>query len=1143
MSARTAAKLAEFRAQYLKQLDQRLAAIRAAFAGLDPAAWQVEQARTLHRLVHGLTGSAGTFGLAAVSDAARRLENALANTLDSGQAPDAATWQAIAEALDRLERRVAFSLTSDAQELPSPELLPRPQRAPLIHLVEDDLPQAEFLRLRLMSHGFRVRHFSDPADFSAIIRSKLDERPAAVVMDMIFAQGDTAGATTIATLGLGAGNGVPVVFVSVRDDISARLAAFRAGASRYLAKPLDADQLCSQLDTLTGRMPSRPFRVLLVNDESTVLDFHAAVLREAGFETFSLSRPLETLDALARFVPDVVVLDVYMPEASGPELAAVIRENDGHMNLPILFLSAEADLSKQLLALNLGGDDFLFKPVRPEHLVTAVSARARRARMNTETLQRLQINLYEREREQLAFDQHALITVTDAAGLITYANPAFCRVSGYRLEELHGQDHNILKSGQHPAAFYQDLWSTIKSGKVWQGEVCDRRKDGRFFWMVTTITPFLDADGKVYQYVAIRTDITVAKESEEALRIAKERLRRGQIFANVGTWDWTIPTGALFWSERIAPLFGYAEGELETSYENFLAAVHPDDRQHVIDAVNACVAHDQPYDIEHRVVWPDGTVRWLLERGAVERDAAGQPLRMLGVVTDIDDRKTAELALAERTVELGRFKHVLDSTLDMIFMFDAETLHFVYLNDGAVRSMGYPREELLRLHPYDIKPDISPEEFRQIIAPLLSGEKPSIKFDTVHRRKDGSDFPVSIALQLVREEGERGLFVAIVRDISERLQAERELSSLAERLKLATRAARLGIWDWNIQKNALYWDDRMFELYGAARADFSGAFEAWIARVHPEDRARCDEALRCALQEGAAYDIDFRISLPGGGLRYIKADGSVFRDAQDRPVRMLGSNYDITAQKVATAVLQAAKVEAERANQAKSDFLSSMSHELRSPLNFILGFAQVLEHDGALGAEQRQSVAEILKAGQHLQELIDAAFELVRIDAGRLDLLLAPLALVPVVEECREFIEPRAARRRIALHVELAPGLVVLADHMRFRQALLQLLTNAVKYNREAGEIRLAARADAGLLRLTVSDTGPGIAAERLPDIFKPFERLGVERSEIAGSGIGLTIAQRLVEAMGGSIEVASAVGFGTTFSINLPLAGIGDTH
>ncbi|MDP2169371.1 MAG: PAS domain-containing protein [Rhodocyclaceae bacterium] len=885
MNSSAAAKLAEFRAQYLKQLNGRLAAIRAAFAGLDPAAWQVEQAQTLHRLVHGLTGSAGTFGLAAVSDVARRLENALANTLDSGQPPDAAAWQAILEALDRLARRVTFSLASDAPELPSPELPPRPQRAPLVHLVEDDLPQAEFLRQRLLGHGFRVRHFSDPADFSAVIRSKLDERPAAVVMDMIFAQGDTAGATTVATLGLGAGNGVPVVFVSVRDDIAAHLAAYRAGASRYLVKPVDPDQLCAQLDVLT-RMPPQPLRVLLVDNDDAVLDYHAAVLREAGFEVLAIARPLETLDALARFVPDVVVLDVYMPEASGPELAAVIREHDRHMNLPILFLSAETDLSKQLLALNLGGDDFLVKPVRPEHLVAAVSARARRARQNTETLQRLQITLYEREREHLALDQHALVSVADAAGLITYANPAFCLMSGYRLEELLKHSHNILNSGLHPVAFYQDMWSTIKSGKVWHGEIRDRRKDGSFCWMKTTITPFVDADGNVYQYVAIRTDITAIKETQESLRIAKERLRRSQIYANVGCWDWDIQTGDLYWSERIAALFGYAEGELETSYDNFLAAVHPDDRQRVIDAVNTCIAHDQLYDIEHRVVWPDGTVHWLQERGAVTRDADGKAAHMLGVVQDIGGRKAAE------------------------------------------------------------------------------------------------------------------------------------------------------------------------------------------------------------------------------------------------------------------AKLVASREAAERANRAKSDFLSSMSHELRTPLNLILGFAQVLEYDSALGAEQQRSVAEILKAGHHLLELINAVFDLARIDAGRLDLLLAPVALAPLADECRELIQPLAARRRIALHIELAPGLAVLADRMRLQQVLLNLLFNAVKYNRETGEIRLAARADAGgMLRLTVSDTGPGIAAERLQDIFKPFERLGAERSEIEGSGIGLTIAQRLVEAMGGSIEVASEVGTGTTFSISLPLAGSGDTH
>jgi PAS domain S-box-containing protein len=157
-----------------------------------------------------------------------------------------------------------------------------------------------------------------------------------------------------------------------------------------------------------------------------------------------------------------------------------------------------------------------------------------------------------------------------------------------------------------------------------------------------------------YEYVSVRTEVTALKVAEQRARESEERYQRSQRYANIGTWDWNIQTGELYWSETIGPLFGYPPGELDTTYENFLKAVHPEDRDRVVGAVAECVERGAAYGIEHRCVWPDGTVRWMLERGDVMRAAGGTPLRMLGVVQDITDRKHAERQLAEREAELRR---------------------------------------------------------------------------------------------------------------------------------------------------------------------------------------------------------------------------------------------------------------------------------------------------------------------------------------------------------------------------------------------------------------------------------------------------------------------------------------------------------
>jgi signal transduction histidine kinase len=234
--------------------------------------------------------------------------------------------------------------------------------------------------------------------------------------------------------------------------------------------------------------------------------------------------------------------------------------------------------------------------------------------------------------------------------------------------------------------------------------------------------------------------------------------------------------------------------------------------------------------------------------------------------------------------------------------------------------------------------------------------------------------------------------------------------------------------------------------------------------------------------------------------------------------------------------LEQAKRDADRANRAKSEFLSKMSHELRTPLNAILGFGQLLQLE-ELGQEQAEGVDHILRGGRHLLGLINEVLDISRIETGSLSLSPEPVDVLEVVKDTVDLIGPLAAEREITVQAPSAGdgGWTVQADHQRLKQVLLNLASNAVKYGRHGGHIGVACRSVAqGRVAIVVSDDGDGIPADKMARLFKPFDRLGAEQSEVQGTGMGLALSKGLVEAMGGSLTAESVVGEGTTFTIEL---------
>jgi PAS domain S-box-containing protein len=710
--------------------------------------------------------------------------------------------------------------------------------------------------------------------------------------------------------------------------------------------------------------------------------------------------------------------------------------------------------------------------------------------------------------------------------------------------------------------------------KIRDNEIVDGKTSFRFMmpngsikWIWNSVVPVIE-DGKLVALNGTHVDITTQKLAEEALKQSESDLNFAQQIAKMGSWKLSLTTGEASWSENEYRLWGLQPFEDIDIRSYFSSHIHPDDAHLQDDIYRRIMSEKKDVSAQFRFIMPDNSIKWI--QGDVSPIIVDDKIvSMIGTHLDITENKKTNEQLSILSLA------VTQSPVGVVI---TDTNGYVeFVNPAFEKMSGYALKDIIGQNTRILKSGKNTVDVYKNLWETITSGMPW-ETEWINKRKNGEYYWESISITpIVNEVGEITNYLAVKQDVSERREFEDKILNLNNSLeqKVEERTAQLEksndalsteiLERKRIEKELAKREfqyrsvvENIHEIIFQTDMDARLVFlnKSWeVITGFSIDESLGRQTFDFVASDNRQHNVNLFNTLISGQKEYVRDEiifvakngshllfevfGRIAYNPQNQITGVYGSLRDITEEKKAAQEIMKARNEAEKANLAKSEFLSRMSHELRTPMNSILGFAQLLEM-GDLTQSQKKGVNHILHSGKHLLNLINEVLDISRIESGRLSISLEPIHLKPVLIEMVDVLQPLAIANSVNLSFDYIEddSIYIVCDQQSLKQMLLNLLNNAIKYNKPGGYVNVSAyiKDNKKDIRIKITDSGIGIAASDLEKLYVPFERIGAEKTQVEGTGLGLAVVKKLVEATGGQIGVESIPGEGSTFWIEFRL-------
>lgn len=794
------------------------------------------------------------------------------------------------------------------------------------------------------------------------------------------------------------------------------------------------------------------------------------------------------------------------------------------------------------------------------------------------------------------------IIITDVNGNIEFVNPKFSELTGYSYNEVVGKNPRILNSGTHDDSFYKNLWSTLLNGNIWEGQIQNKTKSGKLIWEQTTITPIKNDFGAIINFLAIKVDITEQKKAEIHLKDAYAKIEEKENYlkriletANEGFWIINEKGETTDVNIKMCSILGYKKEEIiGKSIFDFV-----DEKNNKIFKEQIKLrkkGQSSSYEIE--LIKKNGKIVICLFNTSPIYDIENNVKGSFALVTNITTLKLASNKLKIRNEELNNLslelfdknKLLIDSRNRFVNLFDyspvslweedffevkkliktknikteeleeyfnknhnfllecISKINILKVNKKTLNLFGAKDIEELKTHLKKSDTDASLKKLKKEVIAVASEAK-NFSCETEFIKIDGTLIYAILKSEIDRD----GKAIVSVLDITDIKNTKNQLNTAKlkaeksdERYRLAVSATGLGIWDWDVISDKIFYSKLYKKQLGYEENELENKFSTWKKYLHPNDYKGAVLKFENYLKNPVGqYLSEFRLQHKNGSYIWILSMAESIKNEKGEVIRMFGSHRDITVRKKAllklkkqTEELVKSKEKAEESNKLKTEFLNNMSHEIRTPMNGILGFSQFLTDDNLPTAKRNYFIKIIQNSGNQLLRVIDDILEISRLETKQVKVIEKPVCLNDLLLELFSVFDIKAKENQIPLYIKTEltdEQSTIYTDKSKLNKIVSNLLENSLKYTNK-GSINFGYKLINNNIEIFVKDTGVGINLEKQKIIFERFSQENEENSRtLGGLGLGLSIAKENTELLGGQISVNSIKWQGSTFIVSIP--------